>query len=92
MKTDMYRVTTTFLGADRPSSFFFDRIEKAQTFYNDECINGEIEKVSVSVDYGEINYSNGCTLCDLCMGDFSNITVMLLNYEDTAYTLDGAEV
>lgn len=37
MKTELYRVETTFLGADAPSKFYFDEPEKAENFVENEC-------------------------------------------------------
>lgn len=69
----LYRVTTTFPGADEPSRFYFDAKEKALNYLAD-CENGEFEKVVVTCEYS-INYSDGCTLNDLCYGDFNSIKV-----------------
>ena len=39
----VFRVTTTFLGADGPTEFYFSTEEKAQEFL-DKQLNGEIEE------------------------------------------------
>ena len=36
MKTELYRVETTFLGAHAPSKFYFDEPEKAENFVENE--------------------------------------------------------
>ena len=64
---ELYKVTTTFLGADRPSDFYFDNADKAETFLAKQ-INGEITKVRVTAEY--LNYSDGCTYNDLVYGKF----------------------
>lgn len=65
----LYRVTTTFIGADKPSKLYFDTAEKAKAFLADRD-NGEIRLVDVRADY-PLNYSDGCTMNDLTYGDFN---------------------
>lgn len=60
----LYKVTTTFLGAYGPSTFYFDTIEKAQNYLDDQ-LNGEITKFEVK---GDVNYHDGCTYNDLSFG------------------------
>ena len=66
----LYRVTTTFIGADKPSNLYFNTEEKAKTFVMAECQNGEIKPVDVVADY-PLNYADGCTINDLTFGDFN---------------------
>ena len=68
---ELYKVTTTFLGADGPSDFYFDNADKAETFLAKQ-INGEITKVRVTAEY--LNYSDGCTYNDLVYGRFDTST------------------
>lgn len=73
----LYQVRTTFLGAGSPSHFYFDTIGKAEA-YLDNCINGEIVKLSIA-PFGRLkslNYWDGCSLDDLCYGNFDNINVI----------------
>lgn len=63
-KMTLYKVTTTFLGADGPSRFYFDTKEKAQA-YLDNQLNGDITKYEV---IGDANYHDGCTYNDLSFG------------------------
>lgn len=37
MKTKLYRVETTFVGADKKSKLYFDNRKKAQDFLYDFC-------------------------------------------------------
>ena len=72
----LYRVTTTFLGADAPSRFYFDEAEKAETFLEKECQNGEIEKVDV-IGKQSLNYFDCCTFNDLTYGQFKVKEIVL---------------
>lgn len=63
-KTELYKVCTTFPGADGPSTFYFESAEEAQKFINRECVNGEIIKILVTSS-APLNYSAGCTLNEL---------------------------
>lgn len=68
----LYQVSTTFLGADSPTQFYFDTLVKAES-YLDNCINGEIKKFAIVPDgcfAMTLNYSDGCSLDDLCYGRF----------------------
>lgn len=67
MRTELYRVETTFLGADAPSKFYFDEAIKAEEFLEKECSNGFYEPVGIISDY-RLNYSDGCTWDDLTYG------------------------
>lgn len=73
----LFQVSTTFLGADSPTQFYFDCIGKAES-YLDNCINGEITKMSIAPCgcLKSLNYWDGCTLNDLCYGNFGNINVI----------------
>jgi len=66
----LYRVTTTFIGADAPSKLYFDTEAKAGEYLKAECQNGEMDVVEVVADY-PLNYSDGCTMNDLTFGDFN---------------------
>lgn len=68
---NLYRVSTTFLGAGDASRFYFDTEEKANKYLSKHD-NGEIDKVRVTADY--LNYSDGCTLNDLIYGMFYSAT------------------
>ena len=72
----LYRVTTTFLGADSPSMLYFNTAEKAEKFLDEECQNGTYEPVDVVSDYSP-NYSDGCTMNDLTFGDFNAKEIVL---------------
>lgn len=72
----LYRVTTTFLGADAPSKFYFNSAEKAEDFLEKECPNGVYEPVSVISRY-ELNFWNGCTMNDLTEGQFDAKEIVL---------------
>ena len=72
----LYRVTTTFLGADTPSHFYFDNAEKAETFLEKECANGVYEKVDIICNYA-LNYFDGCTMDDLTFGAFDAKEILL---------------
>lgn len=78
----LYQVRTTFLGAGSPSHFYFDTIGKAEAFL-DNCINGEIKKVSIVPDgcfaFNTLNYSDGCSLDDLCYGRFGLFNLVEIN-------------
>lgn len=60
----LYAATTTFLGADGASTFYFDTLDKAQNYLDDQ-LNGEITKFEVK---GDVNYHDGCTYNDLSFG------------------------
>lgn len=66
----LYKVETTFLGADGPSYFYFDSEQKAKA-YLASCNNGDWNVVKVRGD--EPNYSDGCTYNDLTMGGQINL-------------------
>jgi hypothetical protein len=53
---DLYRVRTTFLGADEPTELYFEKLEDASKFYF-SCKNGEFESVRV---YGHYLNNNIC--------------------------------
>ena len=65
----LYRVTTTFLGADAPSKFYFNTAVKAEDFLEKECQNGVYEPVDITADH-PLNYWDGCAMNDLTYGDF----------------------
>ena len=60
----LYAVTTTFPEADGASTFYFDTLDKAQNYLDDQ-LNGEITKFEVK---GDVNYHDGCTYNDLSFG------------------------
>ena len=72
----LYRVTTTFLGADAPSQFYFNTAEKAEEFLDVECQNGVYEKVDI-VGKQSLNYFDGCTMNDLTFGNFDAKEILL---------------
>lgn len=86
MKTKLYRVETTFAGADAPSKLYFDVHKKAQDYLYDFCTNGCVEIVSIESDY-PLNYSDGCTMNDLTYGDF-NVTETVLQYDEFEETVE----
>lgn len=86
MKTKLYRVETTFAGADAPSKLYFDNRKKAQDYLYDICENGCVEIVSIESDY-PLNYSDGCTMNDLTYGDL-NVTETVAEYDDFAETVE----
>ena len=63
METTLFKVRTTFTGADSASSFYFDTKDKAQKFL-DEQENGEIVPVIITSDCG-LNYWDGCVWTEL---------------------------
>ena len=68
----LYRVTTTFVGADKPSRLYFDTEYKARKFLGIPCqqsLNGEVEMVNIIANY-PLNYFDGCTMNDLTYGAF----------------------
>lgn len=67
MTTELYRVSTTFFGADSPSRFFFDSLDKAEKFWASKP-NGEIEKVFIT-SKEPLNYFDGCVLNELTRGN-----------------------
>lgn len=66
MKTILYRVRTTWPGADKPSEYYFDTRSAAELNLM-HTGNGEIERVEITSDY-ELNYHDGCTYDDLTYG------------------------
>ena len=72
MEKTLYTVTTTYFGADKPTTLYFDAEEKAIAELK-TLENGEVESVTASGDY--INYSDGCTYNDLTMGGLYKITI-----------------
>ena len=72
----LYRVTTTFLGADAPSQFYFKTAEKSEDFLDTECQNGQYEKVDI-VSKNPLNYFDGCTMNDLTFGNFDAKEIVL---------------
>ena len=65
-KTTLYRLTTTFLGADGSSAFYFDTLAAAEMNLA-HLDNGEIEKVVITSD-NELNYKSACTFNYLTYG------------------------
>ena len=61
----LYKVATTFWGADSPSEFYFDTKEKALAYLQEQD-NGNIIKVKVIGT--AIDFWNGCTYSDLSRG------------------------
>ena len=86
MNTKLYRVETTFAGADAPSKLYFDNRKKAQDYLYDFCSNGCVEIVNIESGY-PLNYSDGCTMNDLTFGDF-NVTETVAEYDDFAETVE----
>lgn len=72
----LYRVTTTFLGADAPSRLYFKTAEKAEQFLEKECQNGVSEKVDI-IGKHTLNYFDGCTMNDLTLGEFDAKEILL---------------
>ena len=72
MITTLYQVTTTFLGADSPSEFYFDTIEKAKAFLEEQD-NGEIEQKHFESSE-KLNYWDGCTWNELIYDAWSEST------------------
>ena len=62
----LYRVRTTWIGADSPSEYYFDTKAGAEMNLM-HLSNGEIDKVEVASDY-PLNYHHGCTMCDMTYG------------------------
>lgn len=71
--TILWRVRTTFLGADRPSEFYFDTQAGAEMNLA-HLDNGNVEKVSITSDY-PLEYSTGCTLDDLTHGGLIDVDI-----------------
>lgn len=69
----LYRLRTTFLGADSATELYFDTLEKAQKEL-ESCVNGEIDLVTFEADY-KLNYCDGCTYNDLTYGNFDAVIV-----------------
>lgn len=61
----LYKVATTFWGADSPSEFYFDTKKKALAYLQEQD-NGNIIKVKVRGT--AIDFWNGCTYSDLSRG------------------------
>lgn len=72
MKTTLYRVRTTWLGADAPTEYYFETKAAAESNLR-HLGNGEVEKVEITSDY-PLNYRSGATLADLTYGNF-DVTV-----------------
>lgn len=69
MKTTLYKATTTFAGADAPTSLYFDTREKAEDFIAKQQ-NGETEAVTITSD-APLNYFDGCFWNDLVFPYFN---------------------
>ena len=69
MKTTLYKATTTFAGADAPTSLYFDTREKADAFIAKQP-NGETETVTITSD-APLNYFDGCFWNDLVFPYFN---------------------
>lgn len=91
MKTKLYRVETTFAGADAPSRFYFDESEKAEKFFEKECQNGSLEKVGIISDY-RLNYSDGCTWNELTYNEDRKPKEVVLEPEGWIETKSLGEV
>lgn len=91
MKTKLYRVETTFVGADKKSKLYFDSRKKAQDFLYDFCTNGCVEIVEIESSH-DLNYSDGCTMNDLTYGDFDAVEKVLEydEFEETVETIRTA--
>lgn len=73
--TTLFKLRTTFLDADGPSTFYYDTKDKATSelvSLGFSVINGEVERVRIVTDY-QPNYFDGCTLNDLTYGNFDAI-------------------
>ena len=91
MKTKLYCVETTFLGADGPSKFYFDEPEKAEKFLEKECQNGGIEIIGVISEY-RLNYSDGCTWNELVFNEEHKVKEVILEPEGWFETKSLGEV
>lgn len=63
----LYRVRTTFTGADGPTAYYFSDRHNAETFLN-TCDNGNIDTVLAIADY-PVPHADMSTLADLSNGD-----------------------
>ena len=72
LEAELYKVTTTYPGADGPSTIYYDTEDKAKA-YLEGCDNGEVEKLFVSGD--NIRYSDGCTWNELTYGGYYDLEV-----------------
>lgn len=70
----LYRITTTYMGADGPTKTYYNDAAKAFKAFT-ACKNAEVEKVEVIADY-DLNYSDGCTMNDLTFGDLDAIEII----------------
>ena len=91
MKTELYRVETTFAGADAPSSFYFDESIKAENFLEKECQNGGIEIVGIISNY-RLNYSDGCTWNELIYNEDREPKEVILEPEGWSETKSLGDV
>lgn len=91
MKTELYRVETTFLGADAPSRFYFDEAEKAENFVEKECDNGVTEIVGI-ISESCLNYFDGCTWYELTYKEDCEPKEVILEPEDWYETKALGEV
>lgn len=73
MYTTLYRLRTSFLGADAPTEYYFDTLAGAEMNLH-HLSNGEIEKVVFDSNY-PLNYSSGCTFADLTYGFFDALVI-----------------
>ena len=65
-KTRLYKLKTTFFGADGPIQFYFADKELAE-HEMEGLPNGEIEEVEIT-SVSPLNYSDGCTFAELTRG------------------------
>ena len=63
----LYRVRTTFTGADGATAYYFSDRNNAETFL-DTCDNGELDMVLAMADY-PVPHADISTLADLSGGD-----------------------
>lgn len=64
MKKTFYTVTTTFPGADRPTTLYFDAKSKALHYLHNYCDNGEISRATITYSR-KLDYSDCCTYNEL---------------------------
>lgn len=62
----LYKVTTTFQGADGASNFYFSTQEKAEKYLADQK-NGEIEEVEFEPENPD-GFFEGCVYIDMTFG------------------------
>ena len=79
MTKRLYQLTTTFLGADKPTMLYFNMRQAAADYFRHNCSNGIITAVNATLPDNYYNVFDGCTFNDMSYGGYYDIDITPAN-------------